>query len=861
MAASRRSALALAGTIASLLGAARWAEAAPAPRPEFSSFGAALPSSTQKQVLLVVPILNKKEVDASLALLRQPDGRDYVSLHDFTELCAIRSTSEADGSVRLGTPLGDALLGADALLDDKGTVYVELGPLSAALAATVAFDPGEFALQVILPWTPGETASDPAAPLRDQGPIDIRAPKASLSRWRSEVMAIQSNGDISSVANHRLVGALGPGNWRADFSHNLTGDDLGIDVGALSWRWDRGQSRLLLGQERVFLHPLLQSFDMTGAQYAWTNRPGQVFDSSLGEAGQLLAYQARPTSVIRGSGPPGGTAELRYAGTVFARQTIRLDGRYEFTDVPAAPGDAIPVEVAVYEFGDNGTPLRVDQSYSQASNLQLAAGTQAHYFGAGSNGFLIDNQRIGEGSAAFYQFRRGLSERFTADLILQSVDGRGQSVVGTAANFGMVGSWAAYIGRDENGAQARQLLGNGQRGPWFWRANWLDYDAAYQTEQNLANRNVRAEAGRSFGANLRVSLIHADLRVDRGEDINYTLPAVSWRPLRNLHLSARPEYDGRYSYDAQWAVRRGTRLSATRYGNLTQAGVEQAIGLNSRLSVMAQRDSERGDRLSAIFNHYQPGIAGLAWSAGLLHGEGRSGFLADASLELRPGLSARLQAVRDPLTPANGTVIGISLIADFAVTGAGLARGGANLGQVRDGGVSGMISPGARAAGVDLANVPILVNGHVRARSDADGRFHVPNLSPGVHRVELDSEGLPIEFSVHEPPRRVEVRAGSLTRVDFSLDLRLGMAGQLRDAAGKPLGDTEIQVVDAEKTIQGRARSNGYGYFRIDGVAPGRYQLRAVTADGTLLAQKEVVLYDRFLFGQELNVAAQGHPP
>jgi hypothetical protein len=863
--ASRRSALALAGTIASLLGTTRWAEAAPAPapapRPEFSSFGAALPSSTQKQILLVVPILNKKEVDASLALLRQPDGRDFVSLDDFTQLAAIRSQREADGSIRLSTPLGDALLSAPDLLDDKGVTFVDVASLSRVLAAQVAFDPSEFALQVVLPWTPGQDEASQRHQQADDGPVDIAAPKASLSRWRSEVMAVESNGQVSSAANHRLVGALGPGNWRADFSHNLTGGDLGIDVGALSWRLDRGNSRLLLGQERMFLHPLLQSFDLTGAQYAWTNAPGQVFDSSLGEAGQLLAYQARPTSVIRGNGPPGGTAELRYGGTVFARQTIRLDGRYEFTDVPAAPGDAIPVEVAVYEFGDNGTPLRVDQTYSQASNLQLAAGAQAHYFGAGTNGFLLDKERVGDGSAAFYQYRRGISERFTGDLIVQTVDGRTQSVVGSAANFGMAGSWAAYLGRDDNGAQARQLLGDGQRGAWFWRASWLDYDDAYLSDQTIANHNTRVEAGRSFGPNLRISLIHADASVTNGEDISYTLPAVSWRPLPNLHLSARPEYNGDYAYDAQWAVRRGTRLSATRYGNLSQAGVEQAIGLNSRLSVMAQRDSERGNRISAIFNRYQPGIAGLAWSAGLLHGQGRSGFLADASLELRPGLSARLQAVRDPLAPSNGTVVGISLIADFAVTGAGLARGGANLGQVRDGGISGAIGQGRRSDGIDLADVPVLVDGHVRARTDEDGHYHVPNLSPGVHRVELDSEGLPIEFSVHEAPRRVEVRAGSLTRVDFSLDLRLGLAGQLTGAGGMTLADLDIQLVDTEQTIQGRTRSNGYGYYRIDGVAPGRYQLRAVSADGRVVARKDIVLEDRFLFGQELNTAAQGPTP
>ncbi|MCQ4164877.1 carboxypeptidase-like regulatory domain-containing protein [Tahibacter harae] len=866
MKASRRSALALAGSIASLLAPARWAEAAPAPAPaprlEFSSFGAALPSGSQKQILLVVPILNKKEVDANLALLRQPDGRDFVSLDDFTQLAGLGSQREADGSVRLSTPLGDALLTEADLLDDKGTTFVDVAALSRSLAAQVAFDQAEFALKVTLPWTPGEdTASQRRRPV-ESGPVDIAAPSASLSRWRSEVLTVETDGYVSSTANHRLVGALGPGNWRADFSHNLSGNDLGVDVGALSWRMDRGNSRLLLGQERVFLHPLLQSFDLTGAQYAWTNAPGQVFDSSLGEAGQLLAYQARPTSVIRGSGPPGGTAELRYGGSVFARQTIRLDGRYEFTDVPAAPGDAIPVEVAVYEFGDNGTPLRVDQTYSQAGNLQLTAGAQAHYFGAGANGFLLDKDRLGAGNAAFYQYRRGLSERFTGDFIVQSVDGRSQSVAGTAANFGVAGSWAAYVGRDDNGAQARQLLGDGQRGAWFWRASWLDYDDAYLSEQTVANHNIRAEAGRSFGPNLRLSLIHADASVTNGEKINYTLPAVSWNPRPNLHVSARPEYNGDYAYDAQWAPRPGTRLSATRYGNLSQAGLEQNIGLNSRLSVMAQHDSVRGDRISAIFNRYQPGVAGLAWSAGVLHGEGRSGFLADASLELRPGLSARLQALRDPLAPANGTVVGLSLVADFAVTGAGLARGGANLGQVRDGGISGAIGQGGRRRdGLDLSNVPVLVDGLVRARTDAEGRYYVANLPPGVHRVELDSEGLPIELSVHEAPRRVEVRAGSLTRVDFSLDLRLGLAGQLTGAGGAALADLEIQLVDAGQSIQGRSRSNRYGYYRIDGVAPGRYLLRAVGADGHVVAKREIVLEDRFLFGQELNTAAQGPTP
>ena len=849
------------GTALLVLASTRADAAAPAAptAPGYSYFGGGGSGGSSKRILLVVPILNGRELNDSLALWREPDGADFVNLDAFLHACAIDATKDAEGNVELVTPLGKTTLPAAALRIDRGTAYAGVDTLSGALAARVAFDEAEFALRIDLPWQPGAAENAYVDP--DAGkPADVRAPQASLSRWRSEVTGTVSDGDVAASANHRLAGALGPGYWHADFSHALGGGDTKVDVQALSWLLDRGRSRFLVGQERLALHPLLPSFELTGVQYADTNRPDLVYEGNLGNYGQLVPYQARPTSVIRGAGPPGGTAELRYGGQVLQRQTIRLDGHYEFRDVPAAPGDAVPIEVAVYAFGETGTPLRVDQTYSQAGNLQLPKGVNVQYAGAGANGFLLDADRNGRGNAAFYQFRRGFTDRVTAEAIVQSVDGRQQTVVGTALNLGMAGSWAVYGANNDNGAGARQVLGDGQYGAWFWRANWLDYDDAYQDEDALGTRNRRAEVGRRFGETLQLSLIHSDISDRQTGDIRYTKPAVQWRPAPNLSFGARPEYDGRYSYDAQWAVRRGTRLSATRFGDISQVALDQDIDSYTRLQFTAQRDRVRGDRYTAIFNRYEGGSTHFAWAAGVLGSKGRTGFLAEGSMELRAGLSARLNAVRDPLREEDGTVIGFSIVADFAVTGAGLARGGATQGYEREGGVSGVVElpPGTRE-GFELSGIPVLVDGHVRTRTEAGGHFHVQDLSPGIHRVELDNDGLPIELTVHEPPRRVEVRAGSLTRIDFGLELRLGLAGQVRDAAGKAQAEVDVLVLDAQGVIRARARSNTYGYYRVDGLPPGEYTLRAADRLERPLVETRAKLIDRFLFGQELVLPADAN--
>ena len=54
-------------------------------------------------------------------------------------------------------------------------------------------------------------------------------------------------------------------------------------------------------------HSLLNSFDLTGAQYAWTNRPEALFSRNL-QYGELVASRVSPIRNLRGIGPPGGTA-------------------------------------------------------------------------------------------------------------------------------------------------------------------------------------------------------------------------------------------------------------------------------------------------------------------------------------------------------------------------------------------------------------------------------------------------------------------------------------------------------------------------------------------------------------------------
>lgn len=814
------------------------------------------------RLVLAATIIDGHESERAVALRRGAGDAEYgVSLETLGAALDIVVTARADGGFDVDTPLGHAAFGRDELTSDRGGNFVPLSAAAKKLGCRLRFDEAEYALVIDTPWR--DLRGEPLT--RNEAlPIDVPAPRVSLSRWRSEVIAQSSGGDVSRTAITDLSGALGPGYWQGQI---LNGIGNRPTVNELVWVLDRGRSRWLLGQQRVAINPLLPGFDLTGVQMAYTNAPDYLY-AQAPLSGQLVPYSASPLTVIRGEGPPGGIAELRLAGQVLMRQTIGLDGRYEFRNVPAAPGDTVRLEVAIYPFRDVDVPIRVDRVYSQAGNLQLPEGTWLSYLGAGANGRRLDPNDGSVGSGGFYQFRYGLSSALTVDAAIEDVAGHGYGSLGAAASLGPFGVWALYGAHNSRGAGAYELLGDGQRDDWFWHANVQHFDAGFVQSAMAIPGNVPVasdssylEAGRGFGTSARLSVVHGALTDPVNGDITYTRLAADWRPLPSLSLSVRPDYRGDYSYFASWTPLPKIHLSLTRYIDRTEGAAEYDVNDDYRLMATGLHQRDFGDRAGLFLAHSAFGRHHLSWTVGALGTNSSFGYFLEGALELRPGLTARLDVLDDPLlrrTGASGTTVTLDLVADFAVTGAGLARGGYNFALRPVGGISGALL-GELPSSLDrdaLAHVGISINGQVRTETDESGHFYVDELKPGVYRVSLDPDRLPIELSGSEVSRNVEVRAGATTRADFHLELRLGCGGRVLGYGD--LGELAVAALDATGKLVARVELNRNGFFRIDGLRPGSYRLELRHArTGTVLALQTVEITDRFVFGRNF-VAAQG---
>ena len=68
-----------------------------------------------------------------------------------------------------------------------------------------------------------------------------------------------------------------------------------------------------------------------------------------------------------------------------------------------------------------------------------------------------------------------------------------------------------------------------------------------------------------------------------------------------------------------------------------------------------------------------------------------------------------------------------------------------------------------------------------------------------------------------------------------------------------------MRVLDGERTAT-VTRVNAIGYYRIDGLAAGRYRLQLVDAGGRVTAEREISLSDTFLFQQDLIRPAEPTP-
>lgn len=821
-------------------------------------------------------ILNERELPGvALAVLNVDQSeRALVSIKGFAEALGLswKMQASAENSV-LQTPIGAAEIPNAALLVVDGEAYLPITVLAQKLASQIEFDSGEFALRCEVPWR----LQNGRAARKSALVPDVFAPNLSLSRTRTSVSGSRTNGRTSASLDQQFAGILGPGIWNTQFSRGLLDGPSDTRLESLWWLYERGQHRSLLGFDRVNLNLLLSSFRLSGLQYAYTNNPTQVYQTQRGYSGQLVASAGQASNTLQGEGPAGGTAELRVSGMVLQRQIIGLDGQWLFNNVPTGSGQGVDIEVALYEFARPGLPVRVEQFLSQASAYQLAKGTYFHYLGFGELGELFQSDRrqqgglmasrgdLEQGSGAFYQSRYGLSDRITVEVATQSLNGVRQNLVGSAFNLGRLGSWASYLAQGTDSARAYQIFGDGEYRNFRWRADIIDREAGFQGPEDRATSAQRAEVLYEPNVRLELGLVYGRIDNELKRRFSFLKPSLRYSPYDQLTFRAKPSFDG-YSFDIDWIISERARFGIGRFGDQTQAELQYKLNETHRVRLLTiesrestqnfltqVQDSQR--RTALILDSNWGGRGRTVTSVGVVGGSERTGYLAELSHELLPGLDARVRVERDGLFGASPDLLmQFFVVGDFAVSGTRLLPNyGASSILGSEGSIAGALSVDSAniVDDLDLGQLPILIDGQIRGYTMPGGKFSMDDLAPGVYRVEMDGEGLPIEVAVTNPARNVQVRRGGVTDLTFDLEILLGFAGKAVLPGVSDLASLRVEVIDASGALVNTTTLNRFGYYRVENLKPGRYRLRLLDKTGAVLAMRSTVnLVDTFLFGQ-----------
>ena len=822
--------------------------------PHEPAFAQELPDRFER--LLVAAMVGSQEGE-TFEVLREQD-RFYVPLTALVTTCGCELDEREDGDYLI-TPIGTRLIESAHIVEMDGIRYVSQTFLFDALATQLAFDQELYALRFYFPWRPGAPLRAVTADgeVREVVADDVPA-SLSLTSARLNGRYTRQQDRSTSVANGLFHGRVADGRWRVALDQTIGGN---TQVREYAWTRIMGQKLVLAGHQRVNLHPLLSGIELTGVQGAWTNQPLDAFAISS-QPSELLPRSLRTTTTVRGRGPAAGLAELRIDGIPTRVQTISLAGTYEFFDLQLPSRQSTRIEVYVYERFNRAAPIEIHDHTRGVSDYLLPAGATTLMGGAGAAGNyvgdLLDNRFSAGSAAGFFQARHGLSERVTVESSVQMKEGRYQAAAGLTGSLGrnFVGSAAVAT---SGVAMGWDVDVQGYFSRWRVTARSQQTGAGFSTDLSPARHSHYGEVTFRPTSNLDVGIIAAS-RDDGFIQTEYVRPSLSWQPTARTWVRAAPDSFGRYRFDFSWAATNRTRLSAGYVDRRAIVGMTTNLTPYVGLSATAEWDERYGDRQAVQATW----TSDSAWEPGFVAGVRRTGGALGVTLGAQatfgPGvlLSAQFEndpRFNDPLARRDPRLT-IRLFTDLAFAGGQVLGGRSYSLSSTRGAVGGRVRVEG-ADGVDpeaLAGLPVLVDGRALTKTQRGGRFYVGNLRPGVHLVEIDPQGLPIEFSLRDTARQVRIEPGAVTGVDVMATREYGFAGRVL-VEDQIFAFAVVELLDGAGDVVQTARADRFGLYRFDGVPVGVYTLRlspknAPGAD-VIWPSREIEVSD-FSFGNDL---------
>jgi hypothetical protein len=624
----------------------------------------------------------------------------------------------------------------------------------------------------------------------------------------------------------------GATNRNAALTTFIKGDLLGLQASAYisgSNQPNSRQSRLTLGRDDpqgTLLGPLKATSFAVGS----VSVPGIANVASTSETGDGFSISNspldRPTNfnshTLQGDLPPGWDVELFFNEALVAYQQARADGKYVFADQPLVYG---PNEFRLVFHGPQGQ-LRVERHNFLIDESIAVPGS--FFYNIGSHRDLYGKQQ----SSLHAEWGLGAGLTATADSVAR------QSSLGAATRYdsaglrGFLGAlvFNANVTRSSTGGSLAELGMKTRLGGMAIDAGHIalrDFssDMIPATPDPIRARDrlrvdgllpgdfmrtmpvtleVQREQLRSgsstFGANALISRSAGEMSLS---NLLHWSSAPGTRSLDGALQVASNVGELRLRGQVNYDLKPGARLSAIALSS------DSSLAAGYLLNVSATRTFATGEaRLNASLNKSMGSYA-VALNVGVgKHGEALAGIQLFTSFGREPRKS---QWIFDALPMTGSGAVSARVFID------------------RNG--NGVMDAGE----LPVADAGFVVNGgQYGARTGADGIAYLDHL-PVNRNVNLSVNVATLEdpqLSTRHKGVRVVPRQGNVAQLDFPLALTGEIDGTVflrANGSKRGIGNVLLELVsatDGPERVVAQVRSSADGFFIVQDVVPGSYQLR-----------------------------------
>jgi len=155
----------------------------------------------------------------------------------------------------------------------------------------------------------------------------------------------------------------------------------------------------------------------------------------------------------------------------------------------------------------------------------------------------------------------------------------------------------------------------------------------------------------------------------------------------------------------------------------------------------------------------------------------------------------------------------------------------------------------------DINNIPIFLNGRRMQQRQIKGDFFLGRLQPGIYRVSVDQENLPIELVTEKKEITVEIKKGAVTGMKIPVFAEYGASGFVSGRNGEGLAEAMVSITGGNGAAA-KAMTNQFGYYRIDGLRSGTYtaaveSVKGISTESTL--KREFRIKNDYVFDIDLK--------